>query len=81
MQVKEWNFKIKGAYFALMVRRLVLAQSETVNVDDRDYYGNKRLELAGQLLSLLFEDLFKKFNAEVRHYVNYLFKFQQYKDG
>ena len=35
-------------------------------LDDKDYYGNKRLELAGQLLSLLFEDLFKRFNADVK---------------
>ncbi|PHT43437.1 DNA-directed RNA polymerase III subunit RPC2 [Capsicum baccatum] len=28
--------------------------------------GNKRLELSGQLLSLLFEDLFKTMNAESR---------------
>lgn len=32
----------------------------------QDYYGNKRLELAGQLISLLFEDLFKRFNAELK---------------
>ena len=31
-----------------------------------DYYGNKRLELAGQLLSLLFEDLFKKLCADLK---------------
>ena len=48
-----------------MLRRTILAQGDTIKVDDRDYYGNKRLELAGQLLSFLFEDLFKKFNAEV----------------
>ena len=34
-------------------------------MDDKDYYGNKRLELAGQLVSILFEDLFKRFNNEV----------------
>ncbi|XP_013408039.1 DNA-directed RNA polymerase III subunit RPC2-like [Lingula anatina] len=64
--VEQWNFKIKSAYLGLMVRRVILAQGDSVKVDDRDYYGNKRLELAGQLLSLLFEDLFKKFNAELK---------------
>lgn len=49
-----------------MIRRLILAHDDEATVDDRDYVGNKRLELAGQLLSLLFEDLFKKFNSEVR---------------
>lgn len=48
-----------------MLRRVILARGQAVDIDDRDYVGNKRLELAGQLLSLLFEDLFKKFNAEV----------------
>ncbi|CAC5418953.1 RPC2 [Mytilus coruscus] len=62
--VEEWNFKLKSAYMALMVRRVILAKGDKVKADDRDYYGNKRLELAGQLLSLLFEDLFKKFNSE-----------------
>lgn len=31
-----------------MVRRVILAQGNN-KVDDRDYYGNKRLELAGQV--------------------------------
>ena len=48
-----------------MLRRIILAKLKKINVDDRDYYGNKRLELAGQLISLLFEDLFKRFNTEV----------------
>lgn len=32
----------------------------------QDYYGNKRIELAGSLLSLLFEDLFKRFNGDLK---------------
>ena len=68
----NWNFKLKAVYTAMMVRRVILAQGDSVKVDDRDYYGNKRLELAGQLLSLLFEDLFKKFCAEVNRFLVYL---------
>lgn len=63
--VEEFNYRMKSVYLAVMVRRVILAQGSN-QVDDRDYYGNKRLELAGQLLSLLFEDLFKKFNSELK---------------
>jgi len=51
----------KARYMALMIRRIIDAIIDPKNLDDKDYYGNKRLELAGQLISLLFEDLFKKF--------------------
>lgn len=53
-------------YVALMVRRVIQAEQDPSSVDDRDYYGNKRLELAGSLLSLLFEDLFKRMNYELK---------------
>ena len=64
--VVEFNFKMKAIYLALMVRRVIEAGGGTKTVDDKDYYGNKRLQLAGGLLSLLFEDVFKSFNQTLR---------------
>lgn len=64
--VENLNFREKSIYAAVMIRRVLAAMSDEVQVDDRDYVGNKRLELAGQLLSLLFEDLFKKFNSDLK---------------
>lgn len=48
-----------------MMRRLMQTEEDPSMMDDRDYYGNKRLELAGSLLSLMFEDAFKRFNSDV----------------
>ncbi|KAK9728588.1 DNA-directed RNA polymerase III complex subunit Rpc2 [Basidiobolus ranarum] len=56
------NFRPKCIYIAAMIRRAIMAMNNERLIDDRDYVGNKRLELAGQLLSLLFEDMFKMFN-------------------
>lgn len=64
--VENLNFREKSIYAAVMIRRVLVAMTDEVQVDDRDYVGNKRLELAGQLLSLLFEDLFKKFNTDLK---------------
>ncbi|SLM39887.1 dna-directed rna polymerase iii subunit rpc2 [Lasallia pustulata] len=64
--VQGLNFRPKALYVAFMVRRVLMASHDPSLVDDRDYVGNKRLELAGQLLSLLFEDLFKKFNHDIK---------------
>ena len=47
--VVDFDYRMKCVYLALMVRRVILAQEDVVRVDDRDYYGNKRLELAGQV--------------------------------
>ncbi len=51
----------KCRYMGLMIRRVIEAIKDPKKLDDKDYYGNKRLELAGQMISLLFEDLFKRF--------------------
>lgn len=60
----------KALYLAIMTRRVVAALADPELVDDRDYVGNKRLELAGQLMSLLFEDLFKTFNSQFRQAID-----------
>lgn len=45
---------------------MLCAMLDPAFIDDRDYYGNKRLELAGGLLGLLFEDLFKRMCTDLR---------------
>ncbi|GFU08483.1 DNA-directed RNA polymerase III subunit RPC2 [Nephila pilipes] len=62
--VEEFNFKMKAVYLACIIKRMIKAEKDPTLLDDRDYYGNKRLELAGSLLALLFEDVFKRFNTE-----------------
>ena len=64
--VENFNFKMKAVFLALMIRRIIEAEGDPTAIDDRDYYGNKRMELAGSLLSLLFEDLFKRLNWELK---------------
>ncbi|KAL0397379.1 UNVERIFIED_CONTAM: DNA-directed RNA polymerase III subunit [Sesamum calycinum] len=64
--VRQNNFRPKCIYVAVMVRRILEAILNKDAMDDKDYVGNKRLELSGQLLSLLFEDLFKTMNDEAR---------------
>lgn len=43
--VENLNFREKSIYAAVMIRRVLVAMADEVNVDDRDYVGNKRLEL------------------------------------
>ena len=43
----RYNFRHKCIYVALMLRRVILSVHDASNVDDKDYYGNKRLETAG----------------------------------
>ena len=50
-----------------MVRRVIQAQGDVYKVDDKDYYGNKRLELAGQVSqSLLFLVIILQYNGFFR---------------
>ncbi|CAD7700122.1 unnamed protein product [Ostreobium quekettii] len=63
--MKRFNFEHKVTFLGLTIRRMISAQLDPSLVDSKDYYGNKRLELAGNLLALLFEDLFKRLNWEL----------------
>ncbi|EOX99924.1 Nuclear RNA polymerase C2, putative [Theobroma cacao] len=60
------NFRPKCLYVAVMLRRMMEALVNKDAMDDKDYLGNKRFELSGQLISLLFEDLFKTMIGEVK---------------
>lgn len=64
--VVAFDYSEKIMYLTVMVRRMLMAIDDPAFIDDRDYYGNKRLELAGGLLALLFEDLFKRMNSELK---------------
>jgi DNA-directed RNA polymerase III subunit RPC2 len=64
--VNHFNFRAKAIYVGHITRRVLMCHLGKMELDDKDYYGNKRLELAGNLLSLLFEDLFKIFSKDLK---------------
>ncbi|KAJ7762756.1 hypothetical protein DFH07DRAFT_813352 [Mycena maculata] len=72
--VNGLDFRSKAIFIATMTRRVLMAMEDAKMVDDRDYVGNKRLELAGQLLALLFEDLFKTYNANLKSAIDKVLK-------
>ncbi|CAN1745027.1 DNA-directed RNA polymerase III subunit 2 [Linum perenne] len=69
-QIHNNNFRPKCIYVAVMLRRIMDAILNKDAMDDKDYVGNKRLELSGQLVSLLFEDLFKTMITETVKKIN-----------
>ncbi|XP_955436.1 DNA-directed RNA polymerase iii, putative [Theileria annulata] len=56
---RDFSGKIKT--LSLMAHRVLNVVNNVEPLDDKDHYGNKRLELAGQMISILFEDFYKKF--------------------
>ncbi|KAF3451172.1 hypothetical protein FNV43_RR07264 [Rhamnella rubrinervis] len=64
--VRRKKLTILGGY---IIHRLLLCALGRRAEDDRDHYGNKRLDLAGPLLGGLFRMLFRKLTRDVRGYV------------
>jgi DNA-directed RNA polymerase II subunit RPB2 len=61
------GFESKKAYFlGFMTHRLISAYLGRRELDDRDHFGNKRLDLAGPLLANLFRQLFYRFTKRIR---------------
>src|SRR5215212_6007150 len=59
----------KAFFFGYMIHRLLLAALERRELDDRDHYGRKRLDLAGPLIAGLFRMLFRKLTKDVGKYL------------
>ena len=64
------EFRRKAVFIGFMTRWLLMSATDERMIDGRDFFGNKRLELAGELLELLFEDLFKTFNNSMQKTVS-----------
>lgn len=59
----------KAFFFGYMIHRLLLAALERRELDDRDHYGKKRVDLGGPLLGFLFKILFRKLTKDVGKYL------------
>ncbi|KAJ3191549.1 DNA-dependent RNA polymerase II [Irineochytrium annulatum] len=55
----------KAYFFGYMIHRLLLAALERRDLDDRDHFGKKRLDLAGVLMSGLFRMLFRRLTKDI----------------
>lgn len=56
----------KACFLGYMVHRLMMVALGRRQLDDRDHYGNKRLDLAGALMAEQFRTLFRQLTNEVR---------------
>lgn len=65
----EGNEARKAYFVGYMIHRLLLAALDRREIDDRDHFGKKRLDLAGPLLSTLFRMLFRKVVKDVYRYL------------
>ncbi|THH33154.1 hypothetical protein EUX98_g1063 [Antrodiella citrinella] len=69
ISMNEGSESKKAYFFGYMIHRLLLAALERRDLDDRDHFGKKRLDLAGPLLANLFRMLFRKLTKDVYRYL------------
>ncbi|PJF17090.1 DNA-directed RNA polymerase subunit beta [Paramicrosporidium saccamoebae] len=59
----------KAFFFGYMINKLLQVALERRELDDRDHYGKKRMDLGGPLLGFLFRILFRKLTRDVGKYL------------
>ena len=69
-RTQKHRYREKAIFLSLMVKRIIRAKEDKRLISDKDFYGNKRLMLAGELMALLFEDLFKTVTTNIKRYVD-----------
>jgi len=66
VSVKEGDEYKKAFFVGYMTYRLIQAHLGRTQEDDRDYYGKKRLDMAGTLLAHIFRQEFRKVIADMQ---------------
>ena len=64
-----WEIR-KCFFLGHMIKKLLKVVINPDSADDRDHYANKRVDIAGHLLSSLFQDRFKKMVSDLRSYLH-----------
>lgn len=59
----------KAFFFGYLIHKLLQTVLRRRNIDDRDHFGNKRLDLAGALMGNLFRQLFEKMRKDCQRYL------------
>jgi DNA-directed RNA polymerase II subunit RPB2 len=59
----------KAYYTGYMTNRLIQAALGRTTQDDRDYYGKKRLDMAGSLLAMIFRAQFRQVIKDMEKYL------------
>lgn len=66
--ISDFCEKKKACFLGHMTNRLLMTALGRREPDDRDHYGNKRLDMAGPLMAFLFRGLFKTMVKDMRLY-------------